>query len=70
MNKQEYCRIVKDGALNPIVTQTHRPHMHPAPEPDNPGPWTTRAYKVGGLVAALASAGMVYLVVMAGAGRW
>lgn len=68
MNKQGYCRIVKDGALNPIVTQTHR--IHPAPEPDNPGPWTTITCQLCGVVAALGSFGMVYLVVMAGAGRW
>lgn len=68
MNKQEHCRIVKDGALNPIVTQTHC--TQPAPEPDNPGPWTTIACELCGVVAALASAGMVYLVVMAGIGRW
>jgi len=33
MNEQKYCRIVKDGALNPIVTQTHRPRIQPEPEP-------------------------------------
>lgn len=34
MSKPEYCRLIKDGALNPIVTQTtHRSRIQPAPEP-------------------------------------
>lgn len=50
-------------------TSSHtRPH--PAPEPDNPGPWTTIACQLCGVVAALASVGMVYLVFICSMGRW
>lgn len=70
MYKQEYCRIVKDGALNPIVTQTHRMQPAPEPEQDGPGPWTTIACELCGVVAALASVGMVYLVIVCSMERW
>lgn len=38
MSKPEYCRLIKDGALSPFVTQTNPARMQPAPEPEQDEP--------------------------------
>lgn len=53
-----------------IPQTSSRTRIQPASELDNPGPWTIIACKLCGVVAVLASFGMLYLVIMAGMGRW
>jgi len=47
-----------------------QPEPEPIPAPDQSGPWTTIVHKLSGMIAVLASLAMVYLVWMAGIGRW
>ena len=47
-----------------------QPSSELTPVQEQPGPWTTIAHKLWRVIAVLASLAMVYLVWMAGMGRW
>lgn len=53
----------------PQTTKPARTQPTPVPEMDNPGPWTTIACELCGVVAAMTSAGMIYLVWICAVGR-
>ena len=54
----------------PQQTRAWRIQPEPTPVSDQPGPWTIIAHKLWRVIAVLASLGMMYLVWMAGIGRW
>ena len=56
--------------LKYIPQQTRAWRIQPTPVPDQPGPWTIIVHKLSRAIAVLASVAMVYLVWMAGIGRW
>jgi len=64
--------VYKPLEFIPQQTRAWRIQTEPisTPAPDQPGPWTTIAHKLWRVIAVLASLAMMYLVWMAGIGRW